>query len=242
MIEAETRAVLTQDGEVRITFDEAGRNIIAGSPAAIRAFDRALLTQVNRYGIGVTLDSLQPDDLKFVAGQGSGLVLGDPPMLDEVDPPPMPSEADGTGVSLHGPDDAVAHIKHVMATACDHRGMTITADSVEPATCFDFCQPEGSGIVIMEPGDAGLAAAMVDKILDDECVDVFHPVDDDSEKVMGTAGVVPDKGGFIIPAAEIAPAFDSAGLQRNFAALSQETSEAARRLQALQCIRDELDR
>lgn len=92
MTTAETRAVLTQDGEVQITFDESGRNTIAGAPAAIRAFDRALLTQVNRYGIGVTLDSLQPDDLQFVAGQGSGLVLGDPPMLDEVDPPPMPDQ------------------------------------------------------------------------------------------------------------------------------------------------------
>lgn len=92
MTNAETRAVLTIDGEVRITFGEEGRNTVAGAPEAIRALDRALLLQVNRYGIGVTLDSLQPDDLHFVAGPGSGLVLGDPPALDEEDPPPMPDE------------------------------------------------------------------------------------------------------------------------------------------------------
>lgn len=98
MTTAETRTVLTQAGEVRISFDEAGQNSYSGTAAAIRAFDRALLGQVNRYGIGVTLDSLQPDDLQFVAGIGSGLILGDPPALDEEEPPPMPAtveESDG---------------------------------------------------------------------------------------------------------------------------------------------------
>jgi hypothetical protein len=91
---AETRAVLTLDGEVRITFGEEGRNTIDGSAEAVVAFERALLLQVNRYGIGVTPESLQPDDLHFVAGPGSGLILGDPPELDEEDPPPMPADDD----------------------------------------------------------------------------------------------------------------------------------------------------
>ena len=204
MTDAETRAVLTQDGEVRITFDEAGRNTIAGSPAAIRALDRALLTQVNRYGIGVTLDSLQPDDLKFVAGQGSGLVLADPPMLDEVDPPPMPSEADDEDeFDAQAEFDAV--LLRAIRDSADERGMTMTPDTLDPDRFAGFC--------------------------------------------MGG----PDKGIFIIPPAEIAfeppaqeqeiaPTFDSAALQANFDVLAQEAADAVRLIQALQCIRDELDR
>lgn len=95
-------------------------------------------------------------------------------------------EADGTGVLLNGPADAVAHIKHVMATACDHRGMTITTDSVEPATYFDFCQPEGSGIVIMEPAELALDPRLDQTLDDDEDdfdaqaeFDACMPADDD---------------------------------------------------------------
>lgn len=77
-------------------------------------------------------------------------------------------EDDGTGVLLRGPDDAVAHIKRVMATCCDHRGMTITTDSVEPSAYFDFCQPAGSGIIIMEPADLTLDQGLLDSMLDND--------------------------------------------------------------------------
>ena len=81
----EIREVLTPMGAVKITFDSAGRNAFEGSPGALAALDDAVSMGVNRHGVGVTLDSLQPDDLEFLAAPGSGLVLA--PTADLPEPP-----------------------------------------------------------------------------------------------------------------------------------------------------------
>lgn len=58
------------------------------------------------------------------------------------------------GCQLNGPDSAVQHVKAVVLAAADHQGMRMTLDSIEPHDYFHFCQPKGSGVMILEPFDA----------------------------------------------------------------------------------------
>lgn len=69
-------------------------------------------------------------------------------------------EADATGVILNGPGDAVAHIKRVMNLACDSRGMSMSVDNIEPSDYFHFCQPQGSGIVIIQPAEVSYGSEL----------------------------------------------------------------------------------
>lgn len=76
------------------------------------------------------------------------------------------------GVTLQGPDDAVEHVKRVMRQSCDSQGMTMTVDGVEPRDYFYFCQPEGSGIMIIPPADVRFndqqpSAAVLDGVRED---------------------------------------------------------------------------
>ena len=81
MTTAETRAVLTQDGEVRITFDEAGSNTIAGSPAAIRAFDRALFEHLKPWLVKANFSD---DEIEKFVPHGQG-TLSMTPALRELE-------------------------------------------------------------------------------------------------------------------------------------------------------------
>lgn len=63
---------------------------------------------------------------------------------------------DGPGVSMRGPDDAIAHVLRVMQGVTGHGGMTLTVDSVEELDYFSFCQPEGSNIRILPPAGVAL--------------------------------------------------------------------------------------
>jgi hypothetical protein len=64
------------------------------------------------------------------------------------------------GCELRGPADAVAHIKRVMVGCTNADGMSMSVETVEPADYFNFCQPEGCGILIVEPVDVALDPMM----------------------------------------------------------------------------------
>jgi len=64
---------------------------------------------------------------------------------------------DGLGADLSGPPDAVAHVRDIAARQCDGQGFSIALDSVSGDDFFYFCQPDGSGVSILEPFSAMLA-------------------------------------------------------------------------------------
>lgn len=97
MSTTETRRVLTKMGQVSIDFDSEGENRFTGTSRAIDALRSAVLLGVNRHGVGVTLDSLQPDDLEFLAAPGSGLIL-EPVDPAEVEPEPPEPEGESAAV------------------------------------------------------------------------------------------------------------------------------------------------
>lgn len=57
------------------------------------------------------------------------------------------------GCILDGAVEAVDYLKSVMAKSVNGMGMSITPDNLEPVDFMDFCQPKGSGILIIEPLD-----------------------------------------------------------------------------------------
>lgn len=88
---------------------------------------------------------------------------------------------DGEGVTLQGPDDAVAHVQRVVAGCTDSNGMRVTLDTMEPATYFYFCQPEGSDVQIIAPADF---EASTEGVEDPEAPD---PLDGVATEVMDSA-------------------------------------------------------
>ena len=57
------------------------------------------------------------------------------------------------GVVFSGPGSAVDHLKAVISETIGSDGITLSPESVEPNDFLNFCQPEGSGITIIEPID-----------------------------------------------------------------------------------------
>lgn len=76
-------------------------------------------------------------------------------------------DAAGAGVRLEGPDDAVASVDRVIRAATNAIGMSMSPETVEPADYFNFCQPKGSGIMILEPVDVALAPTVPLEDLDE---------------------------------------------------------------------------
>lgn len=66
-------------------------------------------------------------------------------------------DTDASGVRLEGSDDAVAHMKDVMAQVTGSDGRMLSVTSCSPDDFYRFCQPEWSGIKIMAPFAVELA-------------------------------------------------------------------------------------
>jgi hypothetical protein len=113
----ETREVLTHMGPVKITFDSEGRNRFEGAARAIAALDDAVSMGTDRHGVGVTLDTLQPDDLEFVAGPQSGLSLVPVVELEPEVVPPAANEADEEDEAVAVMDSAGRDIRELAERA-----------------------------------------------------------------------------------------------------------------------------
>lgn len=55
------------------------------------------------------------------------------------------------GVVMSGDLAAIVHLEEVMKDCTTDMGIGITRDNLEPRTLVEFCQPEGSGVSIIEP-------------------------------------------------------------------------------------------
>ena len=65
---------------------------------------------------------------------------------------PVSVEFPEDGPSLFSGDDgAVFHLQDVMARNTNGRGIAMTLCNLEPVDLLNFCQPDGSGIVVIEP-------------------------------------------------------------------------------------------
>lgn len=55
------------------------------------------------------------------------------------------------GSVFSGDDGAVFHLQDVMVRNMNGRGIAMTPRNLEPVDLVNFCQPDGSGIVVIEP-------------------------------------------------------------------------------------------
>lgn len=60
---------------------------------------------------------------------------------------------DDGGIVFSGPPEAVEHIKDVMSRAVSSLGVGLTEANIEPVDFVRHCQPEGGGVIIVEPFD-----------------------------------------------------------------------------------------
>ena len=58
---------------------------------------------------------------------------------------------EGGGSVFSGDDGAIFHLQDVMARNANGRGVAMTPRNLEPVDLVNFCQPDGSGIVVIEP-------------------------------------------------------------------------------------------
>ncbi|WP_293000004.1 SNF2-related protein [Nevskia sp.] len=64
------------------------------------------------------------------------------------------------GVEWAGSETAIRFLRDSIATRINGEGYSLTADMLEPDDLFYFCQPEGSGIVILKPEEDLIADAI----------------------------------------------------------------------------------
>lgn len=55
------------------------------------------------------------------------------------------------GCLMSGDAGAVAHLQDVMARNTNAEGVAMTPGNLEPVDLVNFCQPAGSGILVIEP-------------------------------------------------------------------------------------------
>lgn len=58
------------------------------------------------------------------------------------------------GSIFAGPIEAVEYVQSVMARNCNAMGIAMTPMNLEPSDFVGFCQPQGSGIIVIEPFDS----------------------------------------------------------------------------------------
>lgn len=63
-----------------------------------------------------------------------------------------------------GDPAAVEYLQSVIRQCIGQGGQGLTPESIEPVDFTDFCQPEGSGVLIIEPFDLMMATATPDSV------------------------------------------------------------------------------
>jgi len=58
---------------------------------------------------------------------------------------------EGGGSLFSGDDASIYHLHDVMARNANGCGVSMTPRNLEPSDLVNFCQPEGSGVAIIEP-------------------------------------------------------------------------------------------
>nr|WP_319566294.1 hypothetical protein [uncultured Rhodoferax sp.] len=83
------------------------------------------------------------------------------------------------GSIFTGPIEAVEYVQSIMARNCNSMGIAMTIMNLEPSDFVGFCQPQGSGIIVIEPFDSLLAHG----VSADDVAPVLDSVDRPIERI-----------------------------------------------------------